>query len=392
MSLLYDLTATQPSGASAFTGGNEYAKAVFLRLVERSLDKIIAFSDPERPLDPVIAEAVRKVEHVETTWGKGVQRLLDRQDVVTFYSALPPLEVLDQDLKNVHWRFTLHGLRPYELPTDPAARWMANSVPEWSLAVVKSMVPKMYRRRVLGHYRRLLSLRSRSVRVSVPSAHTKYALLSALPEVDPTTVEVTYSPLKSVDCRLTEAETRKAVAEVGVVPGRYVLVLSGDRWLKNGLRAAMALDKLYDTRPDLPITTLVLGVQNRRRYLRRIKHPERIVLSRYVAAPVLEALYSKAFALLYPSLNEGFGYPPLECMKYGVPVICGAVTSVPEVCADAALYVDPRSEDEIGARILQLILDSTCYSDYGDRGRSRARLVARQQEAMLDRFLNSLIA
>ena len=53
-------------------------------------------------------------------------------------------------------------------------------------------------------------------------------------------------------------------------------------------------------------------------------------------------------------MNEGFGYPPLEAMKYGVPVITSSFASIPEVCSDAVLYTNPYSVEEIGIRILQL--------------------------------------
>src|SRR5690606_10261193 len=92
MSILFDLSATQ-SGSSAYTGGNEYAKAVFLSLVSGAADRVVAFSDPERSLDPLVEHAAAKVEHICANWGETVQRLIDRPDISTFYSALPPTEV-----------------------------------------------------------------------------------------------------------------------------------------------------------------------------------------------------------------------------------------------------------------------------------------------------------
>ncbi|HSR26404.1 MAG TPA: glycosyltransferase family 1 protein, partial [Candidatus Eisenbacteria bacterium] len=66
----------------------------------------------------------------------------------------------------------------------------------------------------------------------------------------------------------------------------------------------------------------------------------------------LEALYAGAEALVFPSLYEGFGLPVLEAMRRGVPVVTGAVSSLPEVGGDAAVYVDdPRDPAALAAAI-----------------------------------------
>lgn len=62
---------------------------------------------------------------------------------------------------------------------------------------------------------------------------------------------------------------------------------------------------------------------------------------------VLAAYYSKAIALVYPSLYEGFGLPPLEAMNLNCPVVCSQTSSIPEVVGDAGLYIDPYSVSDI---------------------------------------------
>jgi glycosyltransferase involved in cell wall biosynthesis len=66
---------------------------------------------------------------------------------------------------------------------------------------------------------------------------------------------------------------------------------------------------------------------------------------------VLAGLYSSAIALVYPSLYEGFGIPPLEAMAYGCPVICTDTSSLPEVVGEAAELFDPRDTDCLRASI-----------------------------------------
>jgi glycosyltransferase involved in cell wall biosynthesis len=60
-------------------------------------------------------------------------------------------------------------------------------------------------------------------------------------------------------------------------------------------------------------------------------------------------LYRRAGALVFPSLYEGFGLPPLEAMASGCPVACSRAGSLPEVCGNAAVYFDPTCVDDIAS-------------------------------------------
>jgi glycosyltransferase involved in cell wall biosynthesis len=81
---------------------------------------------------------------------------------------------------------------------------------------------------------------------------------------------------------------------------------------------------------------------------------ERLVEVTKPSNDVLEALYSQAFALLYPSKCEGFGWPIIEAQACGCPVVCSDRTSVPEVAGDGALVCDLDDEDTFAACLLKL--------------------------------------
>ena len=72
-----------------------------------------------------------------------------------------------------------------------------------------------------------------------------------------------------------------------------------------------------------------------------------------VAGADLPALYAGAELFVFPSLYEGFGFPVLEAMACGTPVICSNVSSLPEVAGSAALQVDPRDTDALAAAMDQ---------------------------------------
>ena len=73
--------------------------------------------------------------------------------------------------------------------------------------------------------------------------------------------------------------------------------------------------------------------------------------------------YKTAFALIYPSLYEGFGLPILEAMSYGCPVISSNSSSLPEVYGDAALSFDPNNEEQLFEIINKLLKQSELRDD-----------------------------
>jgi len=95
----------------------------------------------------------------------------------------------------------------------------------------------------------------------------------------------------------------------------------------------------------------------------------------------LPALYSGADAFVFPSLYEGFGLPPLEAMACGCPVIVSKTTSLPEVCGDAAYYIDPYSIGSITDAINKVLTDDTLRQLLREKGLKRAKLFSWEKSA-----------
>lgn len=103
------------------------------------------------------------------------------------------------------------------------------------------------------------------------------------------------------------------------------------------------------------------------------KQDENIIITDYVSTTALYHLYSAARVFAYPSLHEGFGLPVLEAMASGTPVVTSNVSSLPEVCGDAGLQVNPLSVLDIAEAMEDLLSDKKQHDDYRERALVRAK-------------------
>jgi len=97
--------------------------------------------------------------------------------------------------------------------------------------------------------------------------------------------------------------------------------------------------------------------------------PDGVEVRGHVSADELAELYQRAAALVFPSLYEGFGQPPLEAMACGCPVACSDAGSLPEICGDAARLFDPRDVNAIAVAVGDVLDDP---EPWRQRGLARA--------------------
>ena len=99
----------------------------------------------------------------------------------------------------------------------------------------------------------------------------------------------------------------------------------------------------------------------------------RVSLLGYVPDEELDRLYREAACLVYISLYEGFGLPPLEVMVHGMPVVASNRSSIPEVVGDAGILVDPEDTDAIANAVLHLLHDQAFRRQLSEKAWQRAR-------------------
>jgi len=150
------------------------------------------------------------------------------------------------------------------------------------------------------------------------------------------------------------------------------------RWLhKNHRRLLVAFRRVVDQYPEarLRLTgkTIPSADAALRRQVAELGLGANVEFLGYLPYEDLPVLYQNAVALVFPSLFEGFGIPLLEAMAMGCPIACSNSTSLPEVGGDAAVYFDPRSEEEIGNTMLRLLDDGSLRSALSSAGFERVR-------------------
>lgn len=158
---------------------------------------------------------------------------------------------------------------------------------------------------------------------------------------------------------------------------------------KNNLRAILAFDRLVSAGLMKNIKTIVTGCLPGM-YEKHIKNHSSFEFMGYVDEKVLESMYANAYCFVYPSLNEGFGYPPLEAMRYGVPVIASPLSSISELLEGGALYFNPFQVEEIMSRMI-LISAPQRHLEYSKAGYEKYQEIKRRQDHDLNALINYIV-
>lgn len=225
------------------------------------------------------------------------------------------------------------------------------------IITIHDIIPLLFRKshkKQYLYYKYLLPIvlkRARSV--ITPSHHTK-ELLMRVYGLREGKVQVIHNGVRqslheAVQCNNEEEEP-------------FILFTGRLVGMKNFEGLLRAFSRIKDYMPHRLVIT-GHGSRRMKRKLQELRlrdcHIEegRVVYKGHVSPEEMERLYRKASLLVFPSFYEGFGFPPLEGMAHGVPVVVSRVSSLPEVCADAALYVDPHDVESIADGMYRMLTD-----------------------------------
>ena len=191
-------------------------------------------------------------------------------------------------------------------------------------------------------------------------------------------IDVIYN---AIDDRLGEEPSPEDIERVRdryQLNAPYVLYAGNIKPHKNLERLIEAFHMLRQD-PDLAhVKLLIIGDEiskyaTLRRAVHRYKLHKYVRFFGFVPDKTLAVLYRLARVFVFPSLYEGFGFPPLEAMASGTPVITSNVSSLPEVVGDAALLIDPLDPVAIADAMRRVLMDSDLREDLRRRGLLRVK-------------------
>ncbi|MDD5032324.1 MAG: glycosyltransferase family 1 protein [Patescibacteria group bacterium] len=243
-------------------------------------------------------------------------------------------------------------------------------------------------RRNLWHYiiniRKLLREFDKIIAIS---ENTRNDIIE-LGEIDGKKVETIYSGI-SGELRVVDKndEVLKKVKEKYNLADKFILFLGTLEPRKNVVGLIKAYNELRGDGGGFEKVKLVIAGgagwkgEGTRKEWEKSKYKEDIKFLDYIPRQDKVYLYNLASVFVYPSFYEGFGFPPLEAMAAGVPVVSSFSSSLPEVAGSASLLVDPYKTREIARAIERILSDENLKNNLIEKGRERVSLFSWQKAA-----------
>jgi glycosyltransferase involved in cell wall biosynthesis len=171
-------------------------------------------------------------------------------------------------------------------------------------------------------------------------------------------------------------ETRATLEQLGLTHGAYVLTVGTIEPRKNVAHLLDAYARLQaEVRSRFPLVVAGArgwGESKLKNRLSKLTDAGEIRFLDHIGNGKLRDLYSGAGLFVFPSLYEGFGFPPLEAMASGAPVLCSDRASLPEIIGDAAVSFSPVDEAATTAILDMLLKDQSARAAMSQRGIRRA--------------------
>ncbi len=255
-----------------------------------------------------------------------------------------------------------------------ASQMEANFFRRNQVITVHDVIPLLFReyhRRQYYYFKYILPIALRFAKyVITPSTHTK-KLLQRNYDLPPGKIHVVPHGVRE-SCQEYNEKSR---------PGRDNFILFTGRIgpMKNIAAVVRAFHLILR---NIPHDLVIVGegkeklegeIKAGRLSQSEIDH-DRIIIKGYVPDDEMADYFSNASLLVFPSLYEGFGLPPLEAMSRGCPVIVSRTASLPEECGEAAYYVNPYSVESIAKGMHDILTDPRLRQDLVQKGFQRATI------------------
>ena len=243
-----------------------------------------------------------------------------------------------------------------------------------------SLIPKSH----LLYYKRYTpKMLAKAKAITTASAFSKNDIIDQY-VVSADKINVVYNAAKEIFEPLTDEEKQATKAKY---TGRkeyfiYAGAIHPRKNLVNLLKAFSLFKKRQQSSMKLVLTgRLAWKYDSFVKNLKTYKYRDDVVMTGYVGEEEIKKLIGSAYAMVYPSLFEGFGVPVLEAMQSDVPVITSLNSSMQEIAKEAALYADPESPADIAEKMMLLYKDEKLRSQLIEKGRVTGKQYSWEQSA-----------
>lgn len=179
------------------------------------------------------------------------------------------------------------------------------------------------------------------------------------------------------NANITLSEIEK-VKEKYFLPDKYIFYVGTLEPRKNIPALLNAYKLLKERNKGLPYKLVIVGMKGWLynkifQDIQKLQLENDIIFTGYVEDNDLHLIYSGGSLLVYPSFYEGFGFPVIEAMACGIPVVCSDKTSLPEVAGDASIFCSTDDYEEISIKIEQVLSDKQLKKEMVNKGFQQAR-------------------
>jgi len=222
----------------------------------------------------------------------------------------------------------------------------------------------------------------KATKIIAVSEHVKGYILREFP-IPPDCIRVIYP---SAGRRFARCSGTKVFRDKHGLPERYVLFVGTTGRNKN-IRRAIDAVKLVRESHSLDHQFIIAGLPGDedaalKSYVSSNHLWDTVRFLGYIDDDDLPQLYANSALFLFPSLMEGFGVPPLEAMRCGIPVVAAETSCMPEVLGNAAIWVNPLSVESIAEGVARGLLDEDVRQTAIERGLLRAEQFCWEKMAM----------
>lgn len=382
MNILFDFVTLQDK---FINGGAKYTLVILNRLLQNKNNKLYALIDENKDVPEFLLEKIKNNSMNVVFIDNELDKKISENQIEKFFIGIAQ-RYNTYDLSNLNCKIYIvcHDIGDIcQVYDNNLYSKKRNDFVEKYCYVNHSFIDK-FKKNIFryckknGIFKGYLNfsklIRQKNVFLITDSEYSKYALLYFFDDIA-NDIQVFYCPLEYIDCKKNVVED-KELKELICSNKKYFLLLSVNRQNKN---AALFVEqwKKFCKYTNNKYYALLVGNCD--------FVGDNIITIKSLSENDLIHAYKHSFALVYPSITEGFGYPPLEAMSMNVPVVCAYATSIPEIIKDGGVLFNPYYPEALFKSLLEVIKNRDFYVE---NAKKQYQVVSRRQKEDLEKLIS----